>query len=480
MHPLLEGDGSCALIYDLERAAVLEVPEELRLHVAPALEVGDLDDELLSWLVNEDLLSTESWVGWAGEEDNGSRETTSGWSYWAVHRFDDEVHARVSPLSESEVTEVLEPVFKQGVGASRVQLLLDWDGTFPAVPLVERLIGEARRMAAPGHQEASFELVLDSRNVTHAAAESLLVSPLHVRLRCGAFPAPGAAPVEQRAWTAGTAPWLLLQGMADRLNVQCSLASGARLTDLWSWAKRSGIRQLDAVHADLSAQDGIPPLILQVSEYLHDLLAVCEEMASDLEAGRIPIDFRPLTRMVRRLMGSETHIEPVSEPEPGWEADSPAWPDMWTGGDRSGQLYKEDQSPAIDPSLSPCRACWARSLCNHSTLLAPSVADDRREPSPERCPLWLAEAEAALRLYHRLAQCDPVDVLRLLGDAARMPLDPLGRREEPAIPKQPFCVSGGGSISWSRRRVSCRGQQFRLAADPFRSRQRISTCGESF
>ena len=28
LHPLIEGDGSCSLIYDLERAAVVEVPED--------------------------------------------------------------------------------------------------------------------------------------------------------------------------------------------------------------------------------------------------------------------------------------------------------------------------------------------------------------------------------------------------------------------------------------------------------------------
>src|SRR5947208_6658666 len=55
LHPLIEGDGSCGLIYDLERAAVVEVPEELQFHVAPALETGDLDEALLGWLVNEDL-----------------------------------------------------------------------------------------------------------------------------------------------------------------------------------------------------------------------------------------------------------------------------------------------------------------------------------------------------------------------------------------------------------------------------------------
>src|SRR3954451_21266322 len=66
LHPLIEGDGSCSLVHDLERAAVVEVPEELQFHVAPALETGDLDEALLGWLVNEDLLTSEGVVGWSG------------------------------------------------------------------------------------------------------------------------------------------------------------------------------------------------------------------------------------------------------------------------------------------------------------------------------------------------------------------------------------------------------------------------------
>ena len=387
MHPLLDADGSCTLIYDLERAAVLEVPEELRLYVAPALEAGDLDDDLLSWLLNEDLLSTESWAGWAGELDRGPLDSASWWSSWTI---------------------------------------------------------EARRMASLAHQEASFELVLDSRKVTQAAATFLTSSPLHVRLLCGTFPAPGATPVEQRAWTSATASLFLLPGMMDRMSVQCFLAGGARLSDLWSWAKRSGIRHLETVHADLSAPEDTLSSGQQMREYRQDLLAVCEEMASDLEARRIPVDYQPLTRMVRRLMGSEPRIEPVSEPGLDGEIGSPAWPDLWAGGGYFPAAAQAEASGAwqgahaLDPDLSPCRTCWARSLCNHSTRLAVPAGDDLREPSPERCPLWLAEAEAALRLYHRLAQCDPRDILRLLGDSARTPLDPLGRREDLRTPKQPF------------------------------------------
>ena len=272
--------------------------------------------------------------------------------------------------------EVLESVFKQSLGVSRVQLLLDWSGTFPAARLVERVFVEARRMAALARQVVSFEIVLDSRKLTHSAATFLALSPLHVRLRCGTFPAPDAGPAEQQAWTSGAAPLSLLPGMMDRVNVQCSLAGGARLSDLWAWAKRSGIRHLGATHADLSVSEDALLAARELREYHHGLLAVCDDMASELEIRRIPIDYRPLTRMIRRLMGSEPLIEPVSEPEAEWEAGSPVWPDMWIGGDCSGPLFMApraasisagDGAPAPDPDVSPCRACWAR-LCAATAL----------------------------------------------------------------------------------------------------------------
>jgi hypothetical protein len=65
LHPLLDEDGACTMIYDLERAAVLKVPEDLQLHVALALETGDPDDDLLSWLVGEDLITAEGLAEWA-------------------------------------------------------------------------------------------------------------------------------------------------------------------------------------------------------------------------------------------------------------------------------------------------------------------------------------------------------------------------------------------------------------------------------
>lgn len=420
MHPLIDGDGSCTLIYDLERAAVLEVPQELQFHVAPALETGDLDDDLLSWLVKEDLLTDESWAGCAGEPDGG--DTRGWWRLSSIHRFDDEVHARVGP-ADGEVSEILTSVFKQSVGVSRVQLLLDWDGAFPGAPLVERVMVEAERMAARAPQDVSFELALDARQVTRPVAAFLAAAPVQIRLRCGAFPARDASTAEQRAWEMGASSLFLLLDLAERTAVQCVLGGDARLLDLWAWAKRNGVRHLDVWRGEAAAPEEAPSG--RQRDYRNDLLAVCDEMVADLGCRRIPIDFRPLTRMVRRLTGKEPRTEP------GWELDSFAGsdPQAWTD-----DLVDDPH----DPDSSPCHACWARAVCNHSSLVAAPVGGDLLEPSPERCPLWLAEAEAAVRLYHRLAQCDPLDVLRLLGDSVRMPPDRFGRREDLETPKQPF------------------------------------------
>ena len=87
IHPLIDGDGSCSLIYDVERAAVLDVPVELQFHIAPALETGDLDEDLLSWLVNEDLVTADR-LGGYGEavEEAAGLEAGVWWSLGSVHR----------------------------------------------------------------------------------------------------------------------------------------------------------------------------------------------------------------------------------------------------------------------------------------------------------------------------------------------------------------------------------------------------------
>jgi len=436
LHPLIEGDGSCSLIYDLERAAVVEVPEELQFHVAPALETGDLDEALLGWLVNEDLLTGEGGIGW----NDAPPETAGWWNPGTVYRIDDTLHARIDQAREDAALEIVGFVFKQSFGNSRVKLHLSWGGAFPGNGLLERIVVESSRLGGLLNQEISFELTLAADEVTRARADFLAGYSFQVRLLCGSFPAPVGGFYSDRqgtggeTWSAEPAVRLLLDRLGDRLTVHCVLDRG-RLLDFWEWGKQTGVRQLDASVLD---SPGRP----QGRELRNDLLALCEEMADELGAQRLPIDYKPLTRIVDRLMRSEPLDQTYGErgsfgglvpmidiyPRAVLDCFPVDFPSTVAG---AGALDDEQ----------PCQGCWARHVCSHSALLASAQPAQEEEPveiSEERCSLWRTEVEVALRFYHRLAHTDPMQVRRFFDDSSRELAPGLGLREDLGHLRMPF------------------------------------------
>lgn len=449
LHPLIDGDGSCSLVYDLERVAVVEVPDDLQFYVAPALETGDLDEDLLSWLVSEDLLTVESWTDWE-----------SGMA--GQPRIEDEIHGWLEPLAEDTAGKTLDLLFKRGFGCSRVTIHLDWPGSSrrpgsgegidranclelieciersERIECIERIVVDATRRAALAHQEIAFELALAPSQVTPEVACALAGYPLQLRLRCGQAELSGqpAAAVHQ-PWLAAEAPVrILLDRMPDALTVQCALAGPMRVLELWDWARRVGIRHLDAVRfeeptAPAPGKRALPPpRASRARDFRNDLLAICEEICADLEARRRPIDFQPLWRIVRRLARGEHPMDLPSRAAStasviGPQAGRARRPDL-------SSCTSADGAAEYEEGLLPCHACWARLLCSHSAYVAsPLAGEDPRAPSEERCAFWLAEVEVALRLYHRLAQIDPIQLLRLVDLPARLPAIPLLRGPAP-------------------------------------------------
>jgi hypothetical protein len=440
LYPLIDGDGGCSLVYDVERATVIEVPEELKLYVAPALESGNLDEELVGWLASADLLTSEGSWGWNGSEPDGARldtaEAAPGDDREATHGWIDQSEAGAA-------IDAVERVFKRGRGCPRIKLHLDRVGNFPADGWLEEVVAHACRRAAAAGQEVAFELALDPEQVTPGVARRLAAQPVHVRLRCGECDplARLGTGQEGRSWLlAEPAVRLLLEqrtpirpsgaspaapASSSLLTVQCILDGSARLIELWRWAKAIGVRSLDAIRLEDSGAARLPggawPAAL-VHEYRQDLHAIYEEICAELEAGGSPVEFQPLIRIVRRLRRREAAAalagprgEPVGHgdgrpfarvesldprllPEPMWmRLEGPAGPDA--------------------PGL-PCQTCWARQVCSHSAYVASVLGqEDPRDPSRQRCAVWSAEVEMAVRLFHRLAQIDAIQVMRFFGDA---------------------------------------------------------------
>jgi hypothetical protein len=512
LHPMIDGDGGCSLVYDAERGSVFEVPEELRFHVAPALDSGDLDEELLGWLTSEDLLTGEGFGDWSWGEPGLAElrgEEVEGWVDCAPggRAFDD-----------------LDLAFRCARGCPRIKLHLDWVGMFPLGNLFEQLVGEARRRAGMAGQEVSFELALDPQEVTPEVARRLAAQPVEVRLRCGEADLAGPPGVhEDRPWLlAEPAVRLLLAHLAPEdgdgdalaapecgaecgpecgdtgghagaasdlaavrsprtaLTVQCVLDGASRLVELWRWAKALGVRRLDVIRLEdpgSCRRDGSSTKSLR--EYCQDLLTVQEETACELEAGHLPPEMQALGRVVRHLVrnaglanltapsqdpfaraccrpltrsgsfdsrqipdevwrrlerqavagasqpgGAARRTEPEDEPE-----DQPEDAAQVSAG---GSLHRAGGAPPAgfggiaETSWSaetgeselaglPCRACWASQVCSHSAFVAsPLGNEDPRQRSRETCNIWASEVEAAIRLHHRLAQIDPIQVGRFL------------------------------------------------------------------
>jgi hypothetical protein len=449
LHPLVEGDGSCNLVYDLERAAVLEVPEDLQLHIAVALETGDLDEHLMGWLMSEDLLTGEGEVGWAGiAEGAGQAEQACGRGVGSLYRIDGELHVRIDGARAEEALEIIGCVLQQSAEGGRVKLHLDWGGTFPGCLTLERILAEAFLQAARLRQEIAFELTLGAEEVTPAVADLLTGSPLRVKLLCGGYPSPAAGFYSDRrspAWSAEQAVILLANRLGERLTVHCVLGNGCIL-DVWDWAKQSGVRHLDAtILTDAEVGDGQERLGWLKAIH-NDLITVSEEMAEALATQRLPVDFKPLTRIVGRLMRSEAldgayseqgsfgGVVPVADVYPRALLDGMdlrSAPDPWGGG--------EDDLEAQEGNAGfSCHCCWARHACCHSSYAATfQDGEDLREPAASHCALWRVEVEAALRFYHRLAHTDPMQVRRFFEDSSA-PGPDLERHDDLGHLRMPF------------------------------------------
>ncbi|MES1243834.1 MAG: hypothetical protein ABUT39_19670 [Acidobacteriota bacterium] len=439
LHPLIDEDGACSLIYDLERAAVLEVPEDLQLHVASALETGDPDDALLSWLVAEDLITMEGWSGWDPERG----PAVSGDDWCAVLRLEDEAHVRIPEATEEAALRAVEVGFRQGLGASRVQVHLDWDGAFPGgigasgtggTGALERVVLAARRLALEAGQEVAFDLTLSAGQVTPAVASFLSSLPVHVRLLCGEFPG-GEASLPGEIRRALLLLWM--EDLPERVTLCFSLPGEVRLKEIWAWARRLGVRHLDATRRPGPSDAGGTR-----DAWLRDLRADLQEVVLEISAclgdRSVPVDFRPLTRVVRRLMNAEPLARFRDERLGDWPVGDVALPrpdaDPVLSKSWLGAAGEPEETPEAGP---PCAGCWARYLCRNSALL---VSDDSAEErAPAACAAWRIEAEAALRLYHRLAQADPLQVLRVFGESSGLPDDlPAARVAEPWTSKAPF------------------------------------------
>jgi hypothetical protein len=404
IHALLAEDGSCDLIYDLERGMVIEVPIDLQSYVALALDRTEPTEEMLSWLIREDLLTSDRFSEGVYDEDFASSASWSGTL--------PDLELVLDRQNEAEAIELLEGIFRPGERLA-VRIRCYWAFGFPGVEALHRIVFEARRLAAENRRPIAFEITLALSELDEATARHIADESFPVRVLAGPLT---ASPLDL-----AIAPDLaaLAGRLGDRLTLGVDLARGARLGDAWRLAESSGISHLDVTWAPGAE----PRASAELRDLETDLHHIVDEICAGLQLRKAPIDFQPLTRLVGRLLQREPMFDFEREPSrrPLWIGDVDSSfglrnmepPDVAQLWDPIGEFFAEPGEGVA------CESCWARYLCPESRLL-PTFAE-ASAPDERRCNLLRAQFEMGVRLHYRLAQMDPLATRPFLDLAHSVP-----------------------------------------------------------
>lgn len=451
LHPLVDEDGRCPLIYDLERTFVVDVPDALQPALGGALEAREYSPEIGSWLESEDLLTRE---GLRGRSDGGhprlpvvtdlSLDLSGACNLGCVYCFENDIDSRLGSMTEDTMTASLDFLFSKAGDSPKVVLHFGSGEPLLRFAMLERVVAEAERRAAATGKAVGYELTTNATLVTPEIAAFLRDHGFNVRVSCD-----GPAPVHDRfrPLLGGKGSYeavvrgldLLCEALGARLTVNSVLAHPTRLRTLWAWAREMDFRRFHVIKVGTWAGRDLDLHHSELREFREDLQAICDDLFADLEAGKTPIDYQPVTKIVRRLMIPEpiTRFCGVAGSYLGVSSKGQVYPcfrhlglpdyhlgDVEAGIDdekRRGFLARE----AADVDGRPvCNECWARYLCGGGCYADSTVyGPDRRQPQVQHCPFWRLEIETAIRFYNRLCATDPAYCLRLFGDDPTEALD---------------------------------------------------------
>ena len=403
VQPLVDRDQACPLVYDLERALLLPVPEELQFHVALALEGGNLDEDLVAWLSGEDVLTFDDAPLPPAGDAPWESPLPAGDGLGSVWFAEDEVHCHPAGEAGGSPLDAVESLLASTERGSRLVLHLVAAGALAEPEALREAVRRAERLGRRYGRRVSIELTTDGRGLTAPLVRFLADHDLAVRLIDG-----GAESLEP-----------LLAGLAERLTLCSLLDTGDSLADLWQRASALGVRRLHATKVVDRPFGGTAVVDAELRQYRRDLFAIADQTFAALAAGTTPRPlYEPLTRVVRRhLSGRPAAVAGGgSAGYFGLVARHGLFPMLGA----LPRLGVEGGADGAEP-LDSCESCWGRRLCARSRYAIADPGPFRPAPRADRCEFWRAEVEVGLLLYARLERADAATFLGLAEGGADAP-----------------------------------------------------------
>jgi uncharacterized protein len=434
------------MIYDLERTFLFDLPDGMG-----SFNPAKLDGAARDWLREMDILTEQPRV--LPVEDpqaplpqitDISIDLPGACNMGCSYCFEKPIHSRIGRMRDDTIERTLEFAFAAAEGAPKI--VFHFGSGEPVIEFarLRTLTERATQRAAARGQDIGFELTTNATLITPEIARFLRDNPYNLRVSCDG---PAALHNRNRPMANGRDSYslvtrgleLLLSAMPERVTVNSVFSAGTRLIELWRWAQSLGIRHYHAIKVGATDGDGLIAGVSELELFAQDLESIATDIHVDLAFGRKPIDYQPLTKVVRRLMLPQpiTRFCGVAGSYLGVAADGNIYPcfrhlgleDYRLGDVRSTvddekrRAYRSLEAAEVD-KRPVCSSCWGRYICGGGCY-ADSVVygPDKGAPITEHCPYWLAEFEAGIRLYQRLRADDPAHCIALFGDDVEAILD---------------------------------------------------------
>lgn len=314
LHLLRDPDGSCRAVYDLERTLVLDVPPQLRACFSTQRAALEANPELRDWLRSEDLLTVDAPVVQARTPARAlpavtdvSLDLSGACNMSCGYCFEHDIHSRTGPMHERTALASLDFAFENAAKSGRLTLHFGSGEPLLQFDMLQRIVAEAERRAARTGVQLGWEITTNATLVTNEIASFLTEHAFNVRVSCDG---PPAIHDEFRAMKSGEPSYdqvvaglrRLLDHLPDRLTVNSVLTRRTRLATLWRWATELGVRHYHVIKVGAYADRDLNLQLEELRNFESDLAAICAEMRATLRSGAVPIDYQPITKVVRRLM----------------------------------------------------------------------------------------------------------------------------------------------------------------------------------
>jgi uncharacterized protein len=432
------------LFYDSERTFVLKPPEYIQNLIKKGALLTNTSIELNSWLKANDLV-TKSYKTKHGAEHSStlpavtdvSIDLSGNCNMACKYCFEKPIFSRTGNMTNKVIKKTLEFAFEKCEGSSTLSLHFGSGEPLIEFNKLKQLVSLACQIADHKGINLGFELTTNGTLINKEIAAYLAEHSFNVRLSCDG---PPHVHNTFRKFKNGRTSYdrverglnELLSVMSDRITINTVICSGTRLRAIWDWAKSIGIKHIHTVKVGSKKDSGLVMGSPEIAAYKSDLIYICNDIIHILSQGQTPLEFQPITKIIRRLMipAPINRFCGVSGSYLGIASDGKVYPcfrhlgvekycfgDIEKGiSDKLRKKYRNYEASPVDERPT-CSYCWAKYLCGGGCYADPVIYGDKNNiPLLEQCNFWKTDIATAISFYDELRTIDPTYCLRLFGD----------------------------------------------------------------